>query len=215
MHPRLAILLVPLRVAVWALAARAQGVDQPTIKIGLNHQIVTGASYTLEDTAGTTSVSNSDTMTGTELFLEWLIFNRVGLELGASVTPLERTYELESGGTTVSEVTESAQLIVFGANLYLNRRTSRGFQYLIGVGGGTLTVSHEFKNGSLGNQSSSLTLPVTFIKVGVDYLIRGGGARLQFSSFTGSARDIDEISGYKQTLDYNLGILGLGVFIFF
>ena len=197
-----------------AASALAQTRD-PTIKIGLTYNLASGGNYTLEETSSGTETSNSDVLVGTGLFAEWIVLGRVGLELASTVLPLERSYDLESGGTTVSSVTEQATLLTYGANLYFNRRVERGLQYFAGLGAGSLGVSQDFKNGTLGDQSSSVTIPVTWIKGGVDWLIQGGGGRIQYSSFTGSAVDTDAITGYKQTYEYNLGVISLAVFVFF
>ena len=97
----------PILLGLFAATALAQR-DDPTIKIGLTHNIANGANYTLEETATGTEVSNSDPMVGTGLFVEWIVMERIGLELSGTVVPLERSYDLESGGTTVSSVTEQA-----------------------------------------------------------------------------------------------------------
>lgn len=206
--------LLAAALAFGSAAAQAQS-DQPSIKIGITHNTVAGASYTLKETASGTELDNSDPLVGTMLFAEWVVLGRVGLELGATPLPLERSYELEDGGTTVSSVTEQAQLITVGANLYFNRRVDRGLQYLAGVGAGTLAVSQDFKNGTLGDQSSSVTIPLTWVRAGLDYVIEGGGGRLTYTQFFGSLRDTEEIDGYTQTYEYNLGAISLGVFVFF
>ena len=201
-------------VALPAGSALAQA-DDPTIKIGLTYNSASGGNYTLEETGSGTEASNSDPIVGTGLFAEWIVLGRIGLELSSTVLPLERTYDLESGGTTISSVTEQVTFLTYGANLYFNRRLNRGLQYFAGLGAGTMGVSQDFKNGTLGDQSSSVTIPLTWLKGGVDWLIKGGGGRLQFVSFTGSAVDTDSISGYKQNYEYNLGVISLGVFVFF
>ena len=81
-------------------AAPVFGQDM-SIKIGLSRISTSGMEYTHDD--GTTSVTVAESSIGNELFFEYLIFERFGLEINTAISPLKRTYSLESGGTTIPE----------------------------------------------------------------------------------------------------------------
>ena len=203
-------------LVLWDGAASAQTRrGQSTVKMGLSRTFVGGATYQLEETATATTTSNSDTMQGNELFLEYVFFGRIGLELATGLTEMVRNYELESGGTTISSVEESARITLIGLNLYFNDHGSPGIKYYFGLGAGVASVSHTFTGGTLGSQSSSQSVPLNVLKVGLDWITDKAGLRVQVATQSGEATDTEAITGYKQTLDYGATIIGIGVFAFF
>ncbi|MBI4081356.1 MAG: hypothetical protein HY423_01970 [Candidatus Lambdaproteobacteria bacterium] len=212
--PRLRLLLPLVLLASWSLPAFAQfQAKEPNLKIGLNRVIVAGATYTLDD--GTTALTNSDNLVGNELFAEYIFFGRLGVELGATLTPLARTYDLESGNTLVSTVTETTTSALLGANLYFGRNRARGFNFFFGLGTGYYSTAHAFKGGTLGEQSSSQQVPVNMLKFGMDWMLEQAGLRFQYAMLSGKLSDTEAIPSNTQTLDYTASVLTVGVLAFF
>ncbi len=213
-----AILLGLALTLAWGAGAQAQtqarGGSSNT-KIGFNRISLSGPAYTLKEDATGTTAENSDAMTGNGLFVEYLLFGRIGLELDLGIPELTRTYELESGGTTISTVTETAQAILLGLNLYFSSHEVPGVKPFFGLGAGTLSVDHKFGGGTLGTQSSSQTLQLNVLKVGLDWIKDNSGLRAEVYSWTGQSSDTAAIQGYTQTIDYTATGFAIGVFVFF
>lgn len=205
-----ALILLALGSDAAAQARRAGGGGG--VMIGVNRTFVSGATFTLEDTATPPSASNDDSMLANELFLEWLVFNRVGLELDIGLTELERTYELNS---VLGSVEETARPIMLGANLYFKDHGRRGFRGFVGLGTGTVSVDYKFSGGSVGSASSSHSVSVNALKVGLDWQTETAGLRTQLISWIGKLTDTESISGFKQTVDYTATVFTIGVFAIF
>ena len=185
-----------------------------SFKIGLNRASTSGMQYTHDD--GTTPVTNSDSAIGNEVFLEYLISERFGLEINSSVSPLKRTYTLESGGTVISQnVIEEASYTLFGANLYFSKAGRKGLKFLVGLSAGTADITHSFEGGTLGTDSSSNSTSVTVVKLGMDWITKLAGFRFQYQNWEGTASNTTQIAGVKQTGDMTGSVISLGVFAFF
>lgn len=209
-------LLVLIPLMLWQPEASAQvRRGQSTAKIGLVRTFVSGVKYELEETASSTTASNSDAMEGNELFLEYIFFSRIGLELATGLTEMTRNYDLKSDGTTISSVEESARTTLLGLNFYFSDHGSPGVKFFFGLGTGIISVSHKFSGGTLGSQSSSQSVPVNVLRLGMDWITDKAGIRAVVSSQTGEAADTETLTGYKQTLNYSATVAGIGVFAFF
>lgn len=211
------ILLMLISLTLWHSAASAQiRRGQSTAKIGLVRTFVSGVKYELEETASSTTASNSDAMEGNELFLEYVFFSRIGLELATGLTEMVRNYDLlKTDGTKISTVEESARTTLLGLNFYFSEHGSPGVKFFFGLGTGVVSVSHKFSGDPLGNQSSSQSVPVNVLRLGLDWITDKAGIRAHVSSQTGEAADTETITGYKQTLNYSATVVGIGVFAFF
>lgn len=186
------------------------------IRIGFNRNLVSGVTYTLDNTSGTTSASNSDSLTGNDLTAEIILFNRFGVELNVGLLPMEREYKLEEAdGTLIANVDESARLISLSTSLYFQDLSTTGFKFFFGLGAGIVQVSHEFSDGTLGPESSDETITVNLIKFGVDWLTDKAGLRVQIVSMEGDTQDGQEIPGFEQTINYTATVATIGVFTFF
>jgi opacity protein-like surface antigen len=215
---RRAVVLAVALLLCGSFAAHGQGPArgrQSNTKIGLNRVNLSGATYTLAETAGTTEVSNSDALTGNEVFLEYIFFGRIGLEFTLGLTEMQRSYELSSGGTTISNVEESARSALLGLNLYFSDHASPGIKTFFGLGSGVVSVDHSLRGGTLGTQSSSVAVQVNTLKLGLDWIKENSGLRVQVLSQTGEDIDTQAIAGYTQTVDYTATGLSIGVFAFF
>ncbi len=202
----------------WGAGAQAQTQARggsANTKIGFSRVTLAGPTYTLKEDATSTTTENSDNMTGNGLFVEYLFFGRIGLEFNLGIPELTRTYELETGGTTISNVTETAQAILLGLNLYFNSHDTPGVKPFFGLGAGRLSVDHEFSGGSLGSQSSSQTLQLNVLKIGLDWIKDNSGLRAEVFSWTGQNSDTAAIQGHTQTIDYTATGFSIGVFVFF
>ncbi|MCZ6533307.1 MAG: hypothetical protein O7A08_10125, partial [SAR324 cluster bacterium] len=146
------------------------------------------------------------------LFLEWLVFDRVGLELDVGLTELERTYDLSSG---LGSVEESARPIILGANLYFKDHGRRGFRGFVGLGTGTVSVDYKLSGGTLGSQTSSHSVTMNTLKFGLDWQTETAGLRTQIISWVGKLSDTDSIATSKQTVDYTATVFTIGVFAVF
>lgn len=156
------------------------------IRIGFNRNLVSGVKYTLQTTDGTESDSNSDSMTGNELTAEFILFNRFGIELNVGLLPMEREYKLvDSSGNLIANVDEAARLVALSANLYFQDLSTTGFKFFFGLGAGTVRVSHRFSDGTLGTESSDVSVTVSLMKFGMDWLTDQAGFRAQVVSMEG------------------------------
>ena len=100
----------------WVLVAAPVFGQEMSIKIGLNRVSSSGMEYIHDD--GTTPITVSDSSVGNELFLEWLISERFGLEINSAISPWKRPYSLESGRSKASEhVLDARTSSTFGAHL--------------------------------------------------------------------------------------------------
>ncbi len=209
--------------AVWAVTlfllcggATAHAVGgEPSIKIGLDRLVLSGASYTHQDLLTTTKESNTNSVSGAELFVEWLASDHFGLEIASTVAPLQRSYQLGSGTPVSDNVNESATFTTIGANLYFTRAKRKGFQYLVGVATGTMQVKHEFEGGTLGKVSSTNSFPINTVKLGVEWVTEMAGVRLQYVATSGSTSNTTQLTNVKQTVNYTGGMAVLGVYAFF
>jgi hypothetical protein len=203
-----------------ATAVHAQGfggeaaIGPSTFRLGFNRSLICGATYTLTDSTGA-AVSNSDSLTGSDIFAEFVFFNRFGIEFNTALTDAEREYKLESGGTLISNVDETARLSSVSANLYFQDQSTPGFKFFFGLGTGVFRVQHRFAGGTLGNESSKENVAVSTVKVGMDWLTENAGLRVQVISMEGDTTDTGEVPGFEQTLDYTATVLAIGVFAFF
>ncbi|HEX7926687.1 MAG TPA: hypothetical protein VF678_03785 [bacterium] len=194
-----------------ATAAHAVGGD-PSFKMGLDRLSYTGATYTHETIATSAKETNSDVLSGADAFFEWVASEHFGLEYTTTITPLQRSYKL---GAVSDNVNESTSLSLPGVNLYFTKANRKGLQYAVGVATGTASVKQEFEGGTLGKKSTTASVPVTAVKLGVEWVTNLAGVRLQYQAMTGSASNTTEVTGVKQTVNYNGSLLSLGVYTYF
>lgn len=203
-----------------ASPAQAQFAGESTgaanIKLGFNRNLISGAKYTLENNSTGESFTNSDSMSGNDVSAEFILFNRFGVELNVGLLPTEREYQLQdASGTLVANVDETATPILLSTNLYFQDLSTTGFKFFFGLGAGLVSVSHNLTGGTLGSDSSDVTVTVNLIKVGMDWLTDKAGFRAQVVSMEGSTQDGLEIPGFLQTIDYTATVATIGVFTFF
>lgn len=207
-----------LLAATTDAAAQFRNRGKGTIKAGLNRVFVSGATYTLADNAGTPSFSNADAMEGNEVFLEFLFFGRMGVELGVGLTEMTRTYSLGGAAEAVDlNVEETARPTVVGLNIYSGDHSSGGVKYFFGLGTGQVAVSHTYSGTGITAAASSVTVPINTLKIGLDWITENAGVRLQFISQSGEKTDTETHSGdaYTQTVSYAASVFAVGVFSFF
>lgn len=213
------LLLVTLLTAVMlASAANAQQrrsrSSKQNMKLGLNRQMVTGYTFTIEAAGGAPSYDNAEGTQGNELYFEWVFSDRISFEMGSSITPMVRSYDLGVNGA-FSSVSESSKITLTGANLYFGSAGSEGIVFFTGLATGKVAIAHEFTGGSLGDQTSSASVPVNTLKLGMDWVMAGANARLMYSMVSGDYSDSTSITGYKLSYDYKATILTLGVSAYF
>ena len=215
----LAISAALLLLAMGPLAHAQEGGEQSlgpaNIKLGFNRSLVSGATYTLTNSSDE-SVSNSDSMTGNNVYAEFILFSRFGVELNVGLLEMEREYALsDSSGTLLANVTETARPTTVSFNLYFQDQSSTGFKFLFGLGAGIIDVEHNFSGGSLGTEYSNETVTINLMKFGMDWLTEKAGFRAQVVAMEGDKKDSDEIATYQQTIDYTATVATIGVFTFF
>lgn len=208
---------IHIRLAM-ALLLTAAGCLAPTLaradfKVGLDEVDLSGAKYT-HDANGTKTTVSTD-MVGTQLALEWLPTDFVGFEIDYSAAPLQRNYELGSSGAISNNVTETASFTTFGANFYPFREEKRGIHPLIGVAAGTIDVSQKFEGGTLGNVSTTNSVTINQLKLGLEWVGNRAGVRLQYGIWSGSTSNTTKLTGVRQTNDYSGSAVSLGVFALF
>ncbi|MBI3993977.1 MAG: hypothetical protein HY342_11940 [Candidatus Lambdaproteobacteria bacterium] len=213
-----------LAVAIAAFTAphvRAQARDTaPTIKVGFDRVFLSGATYTLEESSTTTSYSNADQMVGNVVYVEYVLFERLGLIGEYALVPFTRQFELEdSASSVVADVSEAASVSMLGANLYFNKATGRGLKYFFGLSTGTFSATHKMGDTSTGTglagSSSALSVPVNALRLGVEWMLGNAGIRVQYQSLSGELDDTTQFTGFKQTVSYTAAELGIGVLVFF
>lgn len=199
--------------------ARAQDEGQSlgpaNIKLGFNRSLVSGATYTLTDSSGE-AISNSDSMTGNDVYAEFILFSRFGVEFNVGLLEMEREYTLtDSSGTLVANVTETARPTTVTFNLYFQDQSTTGFKFLFGLGAGVIDVEHRFSGGTLGSEFSKESVTISLMKFGMDWLTDKAGFRAQIVTMEGDREDSDEVPTYQQTIDYTATVATIGVFMFF
>ena len=182
-------------------------------KIGLDQVQLSGATYT-HDTAGT-KLTDSKTMVGTQLAVEFLPGEFFGFEIDTAISPLERNYQLGANGATSNNVSESAGYTLYGVNLYFNRDERRGFHPMLGVATGQISVAQKFEGGTVGTASTHSTVDVNVVKAGFDWMTTYAGLRVQYQLWTGAKGNTTQITGVRQTNDFTGSALLLGVFAAF
>lgn len=182
-------------------------------KVGMSQAFVSGASLTLED-PGANIYTNTDSMAGNIVFAELLFMGKLGLEVNFSLTPLIRNFEiLETAGTSIS-AQEKTTVSMGGMNIYFNAPIG-GFIFFFGLGTGTYSVKHDYIGGTLGTDSSKVTIPINTMKLGADWVTKGGGLRLQYLINTGKATTQTNASLWKVTSDYTAGLFAVSIFALF
>ncbi len=228
--------------------AYAQLAKQKKWKIGLN-RLTTGVTYKyeteyLENQADTTtseiSKSSSGDVSNTELMIEYIFAGRFGLEFNLNLTPGIRNYSFETNNEKIGDIVESVQSgFLFGSNLYFSDHSADGFKFFAGLLTGSFTVTHVYSNGGdrpasltseqealladnfKSSQTSSKTVPVQIIKLGMDWIRESVGFRAQFITVQASETVTSSTLGKteqneKQTETVTLsGGLALGIFSHF
>ncbi|MEE8396229.1 MAG: hypothetical protein V3S29_09255, partial [bacterium] len=179
-------------------------IRQGTIKMGMNRLMTSGPSFTVEEDATATTGSNTGSTTGNEVFIEYVLFGRLGVEASTSLTQAVRDYELEDASATkLADVQDSVRHAMFGLNLYLTDHEKGGLKYYFGLGTGQVYVTHAISGaGTFPSGLISHRVPVNTLKLGMDWISERAGFRLQVISQTGSFTDRSSLSGYRQTIDY-------------
>lgn len=203
-----------LKLAVLAaLGCLAPALAHAELKLGLDAVQVADARYT-HDTAGIKDEEHGF-MVGSQVSLEYLHTEQFGIELAYSLTPLERSYQLGIGGATSNNVTEQASYTTIGANMYMFSKKRETLHPVIGVATGILTVTQKFEGGAVGNLSTTNSVNINMIKLGLEWVIANAGFRLQYQLWAGAANNTTKIPGVRQTNSYDGSAVSLGVFTFF
>ena len=191
-----------------------EAIGPNSFRIGINRTLISGAKFTVENTAGTISDSNSDSMTGNDLYAEMVFFSRFGIEVDIGLTEMEREYDLNIGGTLAS-VDESSRLTAVFANLYFQDQSTTGFKFFFGLGSGVVQVTNSFTSGALGVGSVRQSVQVNLMKIGLDWLTENAGFRTQLITMTGDKENETAIPGFKLISDYSATVFAIGIFAFF
>ena len=207
------LILLPL-VALFVMTAASTVFAQfgePSVKIGIARIQHYDPEYIHDD--GTLPSKVTKEMKGAELFFEYILYERFGLEMNYTLTPLSRTYDL---GVISDNVEETVSYFLYGANYYwANKANKKGSAFLLGISTGKATVSHSFEGGTLGKQSTTNSPTILVTKLGWDYNFDFGGARFQYQLVEGQDSNTTEITGVRQTVNLDSNAFLLGVFAFF
>ncbi len=207
------IMLLALLIAGAGCLAPSLVHAESSFRIGLDEVQLTGATYT-HDTSGT-KLTNSDTMIGTQLMVEFLPTDFFGIEVDYAISPLQRHYQLGTNGATSNNVSEQASYTTYGANFYMFREEKRGLHPTFGVATGQIAVSQKFEAGTLGNQTTNNTVDVNILKLGLEWVLNRAGVRLQYQAWSGDASNSTKLTNVRQTNSYTGSALALGVFALF
>ena len=208
------IIFLSLLLGIPVFTPAVFGQPVPNFKIGINRVVVGDAKYSHDSVSGV--ATGTGNMTGNDLLLEYIMFERFGFEVTTSLTPAERNYSLASGGTTISSnVSETVSVTTIGVNLYFDAAFKKGTTLLIGIGLGPAKVTHEFEGGTLGTTSSTNTINLNTLKIGFDWVTELATLRLQYQNWNGRTSSTSNISNVLQTVDLGGNALVLGVLAFF
>ena len=209
------ILLLVIGAPAHAQFGGETALGPANLKLGFNRSVISGATYSLTDASGAT-VSNSDSMTASDVYAEFILFSRFGVEINTALLAMEREYALnDASGALIGNVTETARPTTLSFNLYFQDQSTTGFKFMFGLGAGIVTVDHRFEGGTLGQASSNETVTINLMKFGVDWLTDKAGFRAQLIAMTGDARNGAQIIGFQQDYSYDATVATIGVFTFF
>jgi hypothetical protein len=196
-----------------ALGCLAPALAHAELRLGLDGVQVADARY-VHDTAGVRDEQRGF-MVGSQVSLEYLPTEQFGLEVAYSLSPLERGYQLGIAGATSNNVTEQASYTTLGANMYLFYKKRDGLHPVIGVATGALSVTQKFEGGTVGSLSTTNTVNINLVKLGLEWVINNAGFRVQYQQWAGQTNNTTKIPGVRQTNSYDGSALSLGVFAFF
>ncbi|MDH5752673.1 MAG: hypothetical protein OEZ59_09690 [Deltaproteobacteria bacterium] len=208
--------LLTVLICLAALSGTAQAQDAyPTIKFGLNFSSMSNTTYLHEHTSG--NIKISEPMVGTELMFEYLVFEHVGFDIDYTISPYERNYALEVGGTNVAtNAKESASYFAYGVNLYFDKAYRKGLTFWTGVSTGVLNVSHEFEGGELDGKNSSDSMNLQIYRLGFDWVTTLAGMRFRYQYQVGEATNTKGLVNLeRQQMDYTGSTYSVGVYMFF
>ena len=187
-----------------SFSQRRRNSGTKNIKIGLQRW-VNNISYTYETrvskegTFEEIKLTSQGAMPDTELLLEYVLSQRVGIEVGVGIIPAVRDFELKAESQSVGEIKQTLSMkYLFGINAYFSAIGGNGFKPFSGIGVGSFSVASAYKNGGRVNSNLSekeqsdliaifpekqtvvTAVQGQYLKLGVDWLIDAAGLRLQY-----------------------------------
>ena len=138
----------------------------------------------------------------TSLIIEYLFGGKktpalFGIEIDIGTSVGERNFTLSEEGsylgktTKIGDVKESLSTnYLYGGNIFFSDGGEEGFNWLVGLMTGTISVQHKFTDGGARDdetpdkwtgfnvsQVSTLTIPVEILKIGMEYILETAGDR--------------------------------------
>lgn len=217
------------------------GINRTSISVSYDYSTKTLSSETVTTADTNVSESSSGSVSGTEIWGEWLTFGGYfGLELDLGLSPGTRNFTLKTTGkdgedTKIGDVEESVLAVyAFGFNIYFADHKEPGFKPYISYMMGTYSVTHSYTNGGERDDdeadpltgfpssgSSTKSISATIMKAGIDWIRADVGFRLQYLSITGSAESdslpkttITDAQKQEEEVQLSSGF-GLGIFVSF
>lgn len=197
------VFAIVLLLAIFPMAAPAQDIVYPSLKLGVYQQQFQEGTLTLDDQAN--EKTEKGTLIGYVFFVEKVIYDvfAVGVKSGSS---LARTINYEIGTSDVT-VEESAAYTALEFKTYSDNHRKNGFKAFLSVSYGTLTTQSEITTqpsaGSASTDTTGATIPIRAWSVGFDYILGFMVARLEAGQANGNRSDLEGGSTYRATYNYD------------
>lgn len=198
-------------------SAYAAKLEVPKNKAGATHHTYSTGEFTLSSQSTSDSGAASVNLIGFALFYERLFLDRfsAGFKYGFG---LERSQELEVGTSTL-KVLETASFWALEFRAYISDNLNPGFKPFMGVSYANYTVKSAISilpaSGSITEDETSASIPVTVLSFGADYTFGFGGIRLEIGQATGKRNDLESSTDYYASYIYDGSIIGISVYSFF
>lgn len=219
----LLLLCLSLFIVSQAYAQRRGG-KGPTIKTGLFYSMHSGSSVKVIETTGSTSESYSNTLTGTQIYGEYILMGRfgIGLKYGQLLRESD-TFNLTISGTTNTyRAKETVTTTLLEVKTYFKDHSGPGIKPHLGVTGfplGTYSSSISLDitpaGGSTSTESPSVSVPVVGLSGGVDWILDFAGVRGEIVYMTGKVTDTDSVSGYEFEVSHGGLMINIAAYLFF
>ena len=208
---KLPLLLFAISLVTFAQPLFAK-VKESTLKFGVLHQTQMNSEYTLSGATG----SGNENLVGVSFFMEKVFLSRFSAGMRFS-SMLARSNNYTASGNTVVAV-ETTGMTTFDFKAFFRGHDRPGMKPYLGVSFGSYTPATEINTisgGTATSSTTSATVPVTILSVGMDYTMDMGGIRADLGIVTGKQNDYTNTTYTTSTYNYGGTAISIGVFSFF
>jgi len=213
---QLLTLLIALLIATPAFAQQKR--EEAKNKAGALYYTHSGSSYVLHDNTANVDYTGTGNIVGPAFFYERIILSRFTVGVTYS-SMLERSMDIKTSTATVN-VVENITMTTFDFKAYFKDHRRPGWKPYLGVSFGTMAVADTLSVTTTGTttateEETKATVPVTFLRAGMDLTMGFGGVRIDFGQATGSRRDLESSTNYRAKYVMDGSSLAIGVFSHF